>query len=112
MLEFSFFEVFLCAQSELSEEKSAWERDNINNHERRAQTWFFWTCVLSKGGKTFSDLLSACKKQLDTSITTALVITWAFADTAGPVLDMSHKVWIACIQRALCKPLLQFGWDH
>ena len=94
MLEFSFFEVFLCAQSELSEEKSAWERDNINNHERRAQTWFFWTCVLSKGGKTFSDLLSACKKQLDTSITTALVITWAFADTAGLKTQILDGVYL------------------
>ena len=39
--------------------------------------------MLSKDGKTFSDLLNARKKQLDASLATASVITWAFADTAG-----------------------------
>ena len=43
MLEFSFFEVFLCCAE--SEAESALERDNSNEHERRAQTWFFRTCA-------------------------------------------------------------------
>ena len=81
MLEFSFFEVFLCCAE--SEAESTSERDNSNEHERRAQTWFFRTCVRSKDGKTFLDLLNARKKQLDTSLATASEITWAFADTAG-----------------------------
>ena len=40
-------------------------------------------CVLSKDDKTFPDLLNALKKQPDTSLATAPVITWAFADNAG-----------------------------
>ena len=82
MREFSFFEVFLCCAG--SEAESASERpgDNSNEHERRAQTWFFRTYLRSKDGKTFS-VLNARKKQLDTSLATASVITWAFADTAG-----------------------------
>ena len=56
MLEFSFFEVFLCCAESQAESTS--ERDNSHEHERRAQTWFFRTCVRSKDGKTFLDLLS------------------------------------------------------
>ena len=36
-----------------------------------------------KDGQAFSNLLKAHMKQLDISIGTASVITWAFADTAG-----------------------------
>ena len=45
------------------------EIGNSNEHERRAQTRHFWTCVLPKDGKMFLDLLNAPKKQLDTSLT-------------------------------------------
>ena len=56
-----------------NEEESAWEIDDSNEYERHSQTWFFWpgTCVLSKDDKTFSDLLNALKKQLETSFATA-----------------------------------------
>ena len=39
--------------------------------------------MLPKDGKTFLNLLNARKKQVDTSVATASVITWAFADHAG-----------------------------
>ena len=81
LLNFSFFDVFLCCP--VSEKESASEIDVSNQWERQAQTWYFWACVLFKDGQTFSDLLNACTKQLDTSIGTASVIILAFAETDG-----------------------------
>ena len=62
----------------------------------------------SKDGKTFSDLLNARKKQLDSSLATASVITLAFADTAGLESQSLDCVYI----EGLCTPQQQFGWVH
>ena len=63
--------------------ESALEIEDSNEHDRPAQAWFFQTCVRPHDDKTFSYLLETRKKQLDTSLATARVITWAFSDTAG-----------------------------
>ena len=55
----------------------------------------------------FPDLLNAHKKQLDASLASALVITWAFADTAGLESQSLDGIYIAS-----CTPQQQFCWDH
>ena len=98
-----------CAESE------AELATEINNGNKRvhAQTWFFRICVLLKDGKTFSDLLNARKKQVDTSLATASVITWALADHAGlesqdlncvyieGFMHSSTTIWLASLKRVL-----------
>ena len=70
-------------------------------------------CVWSKHDKTFSDLLNAHKKQLDTSLATASVITWAFAEFAGlesqsldgvyieSFVHASTAIWLELLKRLL-----------
>ena len=48
----------------------------------------------NKDGKTFSDLVNAHKKQLETFLATATVITWAFADTAGLKTQILDGVYL------------------
>ena len=69
--------------------------------------------MLLKDGKTFSDLLNARKKQVDTSLATASVITWALADHAGlesqdlncvyieGFMHSSTTIWLASLKRVL-----------
>ena len=101
--KFSIFDVFLCC-ADSDEESVVSEIDVSNERERRAQKWFFRPCVRLKDAQTFSDLLNAHTTKLDTFISTASVITWAFADTAGLNTKDSGCVHVYReALRALCK---------
>ena len=67
-----------------SEAESASEKADLSIHEgrREAHTWSFRACVRLKDGQTFSNLLDARKQQLDTSLASASVISWACTNTA------------------------------
>ena len=62
---------------------------------RKAQTWFFRPFVRLKDGQTFLNLLDLRKQQLETSLASASVISWACADTNPPETQLRAKIRIA-----------------
>ena len=52
------------------------------DRKREAQTWSFGACVRLHNGQTFSNLLGARKQQMDISLASATVISWACTNTA------------------------------
>ena len=53
--------------------------DDPSSHENelRAETWFFKITVRLDDGRDFSDVLDARKQQLESSLSTVSVISWA-----------------------------------
>ena len=53
--------------------------DDLSSHEnkQRAETWFLKITVLLESGKDLSDILNARKQQLERSLSTVSVISWA-----------------------------------
>jgi hypothetical protein len=49
---------------------------------KEAQTWSFKSCVRLKEGQTFSNLLDARKQQMNISLASATVISWACTNNA------------------------------
>ena len=73
----------------LAESESESASSNLNNPSidksvtvRKAQTWSFRVCVRLKDGQTFSNFLDSRKEPLETSLASALVISWAPANAA------------------------------
>jgi hypothetical protein len=60
------------------------EEDDPSSYDgrRASRTWLFSACVRLKDGKTFSNVLDERKKQVDTSLAFATVISWACTNTA------------------------------
>ena len=52
------------------------------NGRKKAQTWLFKSCVCLKEGQTFSNLLDARKQQMNISLASATVISWACTNNA------------------------------
>ena len=48
-----------------------------HDNELRAETWFFMITVRLDDGRDFSDVLDARKQQLERSLSTVSVISWA-----------------------------------
>ena len=79
--------------------------DDPSSHEneQRAGTCFLKITVRLDNGKDFSDILNACKQQLERSLSTVSVISWASqSEYFG-----SRRV------EALCTTVLrtEFDWD-
>ena len=75
--------ILMLADSESESASSKLDDPTMDESGRKAQTWSFRVCVRLKDGQTFSNLLDARKQQLETSLASALVILWAFANTAS-----------------------------
>jgi hypothetical protein len=55
---------------------------SIHDGRRESKTWLFRAYVRLEDGQTFSNLLDARKQQIDTSLASASVISWACTNTA------------------------------
>jgi hypothetical protein len=73
-----------------SEAESASSIEGINDSRRVSNTWSFRAYVLLNDGLTFSSLLDARKQQLDTSLASASVISWARLNTAQNQTDQTQ----------------------
>ena len=71
--------IFQSAGSQL--ESATPEINDPSESGRKAQSWFFRAMIFLKDGQTFSNLLDARKQQLETTLASASVISWAFEDT-------------------------------
>ena len=54
---------------------------DTNDHDRRAETWFFEILVRLRQDQTFSDLLNARERDLDGCLASVSVISWACSPT-------------------------------
>ena len=63
------------------------DETEIDKNVKQSRTWLFRACVRIKDGQTFSNLLDARKLQLETSLPSASVISWAHANTARDRVD-------------------------
>ena len=69
----------------LEESDSEPELDDPSSHDiaQRADTWVFKVIVRLDNGGDFSDVLNASKQQLDSSLATVSVISWAAYPGSG-----------------------------
>ena len=72
----------MLAESESESASSNLDNPSMDKSGRKAQTWSFRVCVRFTDGQTFSDFLDSRKQQQETSLASALVISWAYANTA------------------------------
>ncbi|MEI7974037.1 MAG: hypothetical protein WCH11_06705 [Bdellovibrio sp.] len=72
----------MLAESESESVSSKLDEPTIDVSGREARTWSFRVCVRLKDGQTFSNFLDSRKKPLETSLASALVISWAPANAA------------------------------
>jgi hypothetical protein len=70
---------------------------------KEAQTWLFKSCVRLKEGQTFSNLLDASKQQMNISLASATVISWACTNNA---LRQSHDSNVEYFEGFLHAPTL------
>ena len=59
--------------------------DDLSSHdmEQQADTWFFKVIVRLDNGGHFSEVLNACKQQLECCLSTVSVISWAACPDSG-----------------------------
>ena len=80
-------------------------------NELPAETWFFKIIVRLDDDRDFSDVLNARKQQLERSLSTVSVISWA----AMPLhpRNQSLNIWELEESRVLCTTVLRtkFDWD-
>ena len=75
------------------------------DYDTRAETWFFEVIVRLQSDQTFSNLLNARERELETCLETASVISWACAQ------NHSQKYQERCVWKVLYTmvPQLKFG---
>ena len=82
--------------------------DDASSHdnELRAETWFFKITVRLDDGRDFSDVLDARKQQLERSLSTVSVISWAACPDSNRSENSGTK--------ALCTmvPRTKFVWER
>ena len=89
-------------------------------NELRAETWFFKIIVRLDDDRDFSDVLNARKQQLECSLSTVSIISWAASQKSesqhlgarrieGFVHDGSSKqIRLGCLKRVMTEKLMRF----
>ena len=75
--------------AESESESATPEINDPSESGRKGHTWFFRAIVCLTDSQTFSNFLDARRQQLETSLASAIVISWACADTTP--LESQHS---------------------